>query len=316
MKVDFSIPMQKVGVPSEQTWVTFDDEEISGKLVFLCKHWWTPQNVLLPHTHNVCEFTYIVGGEGSIFSRGVEYKLSAGDILVVEPNTEHKATAHPKNPFELFTMGYDFHQERMQADPAVFGVDRIFWKLYEIYANRTRMPIIRGQHDIRNVLFKLMDEISDPQICQKQLIRAYLLEIFVLLTRKVTELIDVNEMKIEGKEPIHKAKEFIRTHFHEPLDLEAISSHVYLSPSHFSRLFKVETRLSPVEYLNHVRIEEAKRLLIYSDLTLTEIANRVGINSIHYFSHKFKKMEGVPPLEYRRAKKEILFRQTSGREHK
>ena len=174
------------------------------------------------------------------------------------------------------------------------------------------MPIIRAQHDLKNVLFKLMDEINDPQICQKQLIRAYLLEIFVLLTRKVAELIDVNEMKIEGKEPVNRAMEFIRTHFHEQLDLDAISGHVYLSPSHFSRLFKVQTRLSPVEYLNHARIEEAKKLLIYSDLTLTEIANRVGINSIHYFSHKFKKMEGVSPLEYRRAKKEILFRQTSG----
>ena len=39
-------------------------------------------------------------------------------------------------------------------------------------------------------------------------------------------------------------------------------------------------------------LEQAKKLLIYPDLTLTEIANRVGFNSIHYFSHKFKKMRG------------------------
>jgi two-component system response regulator YesN len=139
------------------------------------------------------------------------------------------------------------------------------------------------------------------------MIRAYLLEIFILLIRKVAEAIDIKGVSLEGKEAVDKARDFIRSHFQEPLDLDRISGHVCLSSSHFSRLFKIETNFSPVEYLNYIRIEEAKRLLIYSDLTLTEIANRVGLNSIHYFSHKFKKKEGIGPLDFRREKKRLLF---------
>jgi AraC-like DNA-binding protein/quercetin dioxygenase-like cupin family protein len=308
MKIQFQIPMQKkVDAASEMVWITFDDEKISGQLSFFAKHCWTPKNVLLPHTHTSYEFIYIVGGEGTIFSRGIGYKLTDGDILIVEPNTEHEGVANPENPFELFTMGYNFNRERMQADPAVFGVDRVFWKLYELYTNKTRLPIIRSQHQLKTVLFRMMDEISDSLLCREEMIRAYLLEIFILLIRKVAEAIDIKGVSLEGKEAVDKARDFIRSHFQEPLDLDRISGHVCLSSSHFSRLFKIETNFSPVEYLNYIRIEEAKRLLIYSDLTLTEIANRVGLNSIHYFSHKFKKKEGIGPLDFRREKKRLLF---------
>ena len=308
MKIQFEVPMhKKVDHKSERIWVTFDGKEVSGKLIFLGKHWWTPQSVLIPHTHSAYEFLYIVGGEGSIWSRGIECKLVAGDILVIEPYIEHEGIAHPENPFELFSIGYDLNRDSMQADPAVFGVDQVFRKLYEIYTNKTQLPVIKGNYQIGDMLFKLMDEINDSQLCREEIIRTYLTEILILLIRKVAEVLDTRNVNLNGKESVIEAKDFIGSHFHEPLALERIAKHVCLSPCHFSRLFKLETGLSPVEYLNHVRIAEAKRFLIYSDFTLTEIANRVGINSIHYFSHKFKKMEGVSPLEYRREKKRLLF---------
>ncbi len=285
----------KIDTSPERIWITLESEEISSKLVFLCKHFWASQNVLLPHVHTSYEFIYIVGGQGSIRSRGIEYKLSCGDILVVEPNTEHEGVAHPENPFELFTMGYDFNRDRMQADPALFGVDRVFLRLYEVYTEKTQLPIIHDRHHIAKVLFTVIDEIIDTKLCREELIR------------NLAEFVDAKELSLDGKESVEKAKQFIRAHYSEPLTLEEISNFVCLSLSHFSRLFKNETTFTPIEYLKAVRIDYAKKFLIYSDLNLTEIAARVGFNSLHYFSHCFKKSEGISPLDYRRDKKRLLF---------
>lgn len=304
---DFQHFHMKADTSSERTWITFDAEEISNKFAFFGKHSWTPKNIMLPHIHTAYELQYFVGGEGAIFSRGIEYKLSRGDILVMEPNTEHEGIAHPENPFELFFMGYDFNPHKMVQDPAMFGVDQLFLGFYEAYKSKMQLPIIRDRHGIGQVLFKLIHEINDTQLCRKELIRAYLLEIFILMIRNLAEFIDKREVSLHGRKSVEKAKEFIKTHFHGPLTLEEISGYVCLSPSHFCRLFKNATTLTPIEYLNAVRIENAKKFLIYSDLTLTEISSRVGFSSIHYFSHYFKKKEGICPLDYRRDKKRLLF---------
>ena len=297
----------KIDTSSERTWIAFNDEEISSRFVFFGRHFWSSQNVMLPHIHTAYEFIYIVGGEGSVFSRGIEYKLSQGDILVIEPNTEHEGSAHPENPFELFFMGYDLSQRTMGADQVVSSVDQIFLRLYQTYTNKAHFPIIRDHHDIDQILFKVMDEINDRQPCREEIIKTYLSEIFILMIRNLAEFVDMNELSLNGRESVGKAKEFMRSRFHDCLSLRKISDHVCLSPSHFSRLFKKETTYAPIQYLINIRIENAKKLMIFSDLSLTEISSSVGFSSIHYFSHCFKKRERICPLDYRRNKKKMLF---------
>ena len=303
---DFHQYHMKIDTSSERLWISFEDEQVSNKLLFFGKHCWTSLNVMLPHVHASYEFIYIIGGEGSIFSRGIEYKLSSGDILVMEPNKEHEGVANPENPFELFFMGYDFKKESSEFNQAIQGLDRIFLKVYEIYVKRDQLPIIQGQHRIGQLLFNVLDEINDTKLYREELIRTYLNEIFVLLVRKVAEFIEIKEVGLDENESVKKAEELINARFYEPLTMEKIAGYVCLSPSHFSRLFKSKKKFTPIEYLHSVRIENAKKLLIYSGLTLTEISNRVGFNSIHYFSYYFKKKEGVGPLEYRREKKKLF----------
>ncbi|MGL5513630.1 MAG: helix-turn-helix domain-containing protein, partial [Sporomusa sp.] len=79
-----------------------------------------------------------------------------------------------------------------------------------------------------------------------------------------------------------------------------ISQEVHLSPSYFSKIFKKETGHNFNTYLNMLRIEKSKKLLLYDNLKLISIASLVGFEDQSYFTKVFKRVTGVSPHQYRK----------------
>jgi len=103
---------------------------------------------------------------------------------------------------------------------------------------------------------------------------------------------------------IHQAKGYIDRNYMSPdISLNAVATHVNISPNHFSTLFSQEEGLTFIEYLTRVRLDQAKRLLKMSSLKCSDIAYEVGYGDPHYFSFIFKKNTGISPSEYRRSEK-------------
>jgi AraC-like DNA-binding protein len=74
-----------------------------------------------------------------------------------------------------------------------------------------------------------------------------------------------------------------------------------MSSKYFCYFFKEMTGKTPVEYLNGFRVEKASRKLLYSDLSVTEIAYLCGFNDLSYFIKTFKRQKGVSPAKFRKA---------------
>jgi len=288
--------------PKEKQWFVLEGQNVSPNLVFLCKHFWNVHYVCKPHTHLEYELIYIVGGEGELASDNINYRLAPGDLLVVEPGETHTGSAHPENPFEMLTLGYQFNARRLYADPALFGLDQVFLHLLQAYKKKYKRYAIHDCGCIEPVLTKLLEETIHDRRCRKELMRAYLIEFFTLMIRKIESLVDLQAESLDSVEAIIRAKRFIQSNFHKPINLEEIADAACLSKSHFCRVFKEETGFTPIEYVNFIRLEKAMTLLWYSNYTLTEIAEHVGFSSIHYFSRSFKKHNGVSPLQYRQQK--------------
>lgn len=99
---------------------------------------------------------------------------------------------------------------------------------------------------------------------------------------------------------IDEAKRYIAENFgSNEFSLNVIASHIGVSPSYFSSIFKQETGQSFIEYLTKVRIDKACELLKCTTLRTSEIGERVGYNDPHYFSATFKKITGMSPKEYK-----------------
>ncbi len=99
---------------------------------------------------------------------------------------------------------------------------------------------------------------------------------------------------------IKKAIKYLVDNYSKEITLDAISSYVNLSPSYFSGLFKQVTKVNYKDYLNNIRIEESKLLLVNTNFPIIDIALATGFDDPSYFSKVFKKYTGLSPLKYRR----------------
>jgi AraC-like DNA-binding protein len=97
------------------------------------------------------------------------------------------------------------------------------------------------------------------------------------------------------------AKVFIDNHYHEALDLERISRQALLSKFHFHRLFTRVYRKTPHQYITRIRLEAAKVLLAREGISITEVCNEVGFESLGSFSTLFSRQSGNSPQYYRSA---------------
>ncbi len=99
---------------------------------------------------------------------------------------------------------------------------------------------------------------------------------------------------------LERAKDYIHQHFKEDISLQEISAYSYVSPFHFSRIFKKMTSFSPIQYLQNIRLKHCEMLLRNTNLPIAELALSAGFSSAEYFATVFKQKYKTSPTRYRR----------------
>lgn len=110
------------------------------------------------------------------------------------------------------------------------------------------------------------------------------------------------ESRTEMRHPgLLKAKQFILSHISKPVTLEEAAGAAGMSKCYFSTMFVQETGESLTNYMNRMKIEHAKTLLLRDGMSNAETAERIGISDVSYFGKLFKKYTGMSPTRFRRA---------------
>ena len=105
--------------------------------------------------------------------------------------------------------------------------------------------------------------------------------------------------RLTPHDKLERARGEIMRDFKRDWSLDVMADLAGYSPSRFSALYKSTYGRSPVDDLINTRLENAKLLLLYSNMTVNDIAEAVGFSSIYYFSKHFKKKEGLSPLAFK-----------------
>lgn len=114
----------------------------------------------------------------------------------------------------------------------------------------------------------------------------------------------------ESTRAIFEARQYIERNYMKPLTLQSISEKVGLSRNYFCVLFQKEVGRPFVDYLTHLRIEQAKKLLLETSLSVAEISEQVGYSTPKYFSRIFMKRVEMQPSTYRALHKQGIKRET------
>jgi len=179
---------------------------------------------------------------------------------------------------------------KQEVRPTVIKV-----KILELISLATRSALEAGANpdEIAEVMLSGTIELASGESLND--LQAKVKEKIGILVDKVVQAREQRNTNL-----IERAIKFIKENYHRDISLEDVAHHVYLSPCYFSRLFKQVQGENFIDYLTRVRLEVAKDLLLHTDLSITEIAARVGYKDYRYFGQVFKKVEGYTPTIFRK----------------
>lgn len=223
-----------------------------------------------------------------------EVELAESQALVVEPNV--RIDAQGKSVEFLF----------LAVSPASVLEHAISMRLSSPQSNVTfsEQPIKDDSKltDLcRNLVSEVVEEIPGKDI----VVNALLEQTIVHLLRKYSLRRLSNELELSRvgliDRRIRRSVELMHAQLDQDLSLKALAAASYLSPFHFSRLFKKITGSTPHNYLAAMRANRAQLLLADPDMSITEVGARVGYLSASHFTKAFRLATGITPREFRQA---------------
>lgn len=114
------------------------------------------------------------------------------------------------------------------------------------------------------------------------------------------ETSDSSRISEISREYTNEAISFMQKNYNKDITVQDIAEGVGVSRYHLSRIFKENTGLTLIEYLNKLRFSKAEVLLKNSEMNINEVAKAVGFNNISYFNRKFKQLFGITPSQFYR----------------
>jgi|SRR5580700_1502705 transcriptional regulator GlxA family with amidase domain len=106
-------------------------------------------------------------------------------------------------------------------------------------------------------------------------------------------------VQVQGKDRFDDLAQWIRGHLNDDLTVEAIAEHANLSPRHFTRKFKSEFGITPADFVEELRLDEARWLLVNAGDAVEKVAKDVGYANDETFRRAFVRRFGVVPTDYR-----------------
>ncbi len=237
------------------------------------------------HWHEFFELEFVVSGKGLHLFNGIEYDLLPGSALILTPLDFHKII--PIDNLELCTIMFP----DSIIDPDMIST---LWSLDHTHRSLTLPP---DRYDSILLLFDMLSSELKNQNTQKRYI-CNLTECIFMSFLRIAEK-DVQIAHSNFNTAIHHALSYMHSNFRKSPSLSETAAISNYSPNYFSLIFKKITGKSYKKYLNDLKLNFSRQLIINSNLPLTEICYASGFESLSNFYRVYKAAYGSSPKSLR-----------------
>jgi AraC-like DNA-binding protein len=244
------------------------------------------------HYHPEYELTYIVKGNGYRIVGNTYENYTEGDLVLLGPNLPHTWTgkAIENESFEAIVI--QFSKEFITA---FLGFDEAY-SIKKLLENSARGIAFEATQELVQAIKTLIEKEGLDRILQlffalNQLAQSN----YTLITPNTFHTIASKKSELR----INEVCLFIQNKFNSNITLKQVASQIYLTESNFCKFFKKATGKTFSDYLNEIRINEASRLLLQTDNTISQISFECGFETLSYFNRVFLKKKNQTPSGFR-----------------
>ena len=253
------------------------------------------------HTHNFAELIIITRGGGSHWIDGSAYPVAAGDIFLIQDNTEHYF--QERHDLEMFNIMFDnsYLTEHLRSLRSLSGFNAFF--IFE--------PLFRRRHafmsrlhlapesmlKMRTLLNSMLAEVRDSRPGSDLMMLSRVLEIFVMIAREYSRS---SNSKVQTLFRLGEVISRMENNYRENWTVARLAKIAAMAPSTFLPVFREATGSSPIDYLLNLRLTKAAEILLKDDCAISEVAANCGFRDSNYFSRQFRKFYNCSPRDYRK----------------
>lgn len=247
-------------------------------------------NIVVPHYHSDIEIIKVDNSVATIYIDTKKFECKDGDIIFIPPYCVHSVFSNNKN---TVITGVVFSASIINAE---LFIKPPYEFLNKDLVNDYVIPSTFAQSNAISECVSMIYNLYRERPLKKALIYSELIKISYYINN-IYNSEKTNNNNLSKISPVIK---YINENLSQDIDLSTLSNLINVSNNHLIRLFKSATNKTPVKYINDARIEQAMKLLIKSDFTITEIAIQVGFANVNYMSNVFKRTLNIKPSEYRK----------------
>jgi AraC-like DNA-binding protein len=209
-------------------------------------------------------------------------------VTVDLPVLSNVISASPEEPYLCMTLTVDSRELAALIVETRSDAPRDDHDGRALYVSALREPLLDGF--LR--LMRLLDSPRDAAVLTPLIMRE--LHYRLLQSEQFGRLaqIAIGEGRLRR---VAGAITWVKNHFAEPLQVEALAKQVYMSPSALHQHFKAATGMSPIQYQKHLRLHKARRMLLAGATSAEAVASEVGYASSSQFSREYARLFGLPP---------------------
>ena len=238
----------------------------------------------LQHSHDFYEVVAITHGRGTHSINDKTYQVMPGDIFLMHPGDYHMMIPADKNTTFKWLSCIWLPEFYHLNDPILLNTKK--------YNDEYTL-------DITNMFLDMMREFNLKQQDYLEIIHHQLIALLKKLKRIASNAKD-NYADRYKNALVKKAVDFINTNYQQNLDLQNIADQLQISQVYLCKLFKNQMEISTIQYLRKVRVDNAIKLLMTTDMTVNQISAQVGFSDVKNFIFAFKKAAQTTPLKFRK----------------
>lgn len=247
------------------------------------------------HWHNSVEIIYVLKGMVNISIDTDNYSIFENEIEIINTNESHRIHSDEDNLVLIFHIDSSF-LEKYYKD-----IDNIFF-----YTNTSKEDSQEGEEYLilKKLLAEILCEMVQRQEDYDEEIESIVIKLLFHIINNFHYLISgEGDLSEEQFDRYHRISKYIFSNYNNNITLQDIAKKEFLSPDYLSHDFKNATGYSFTDLLNLTRVEEAMKLLLDSNMSLTEISEEVGFSHTRYLNKHFKNYYHLTPLQFRRKNK-------------